>query len=80
MGKADDPDKRLGVNIQSLRKFYGYSQVEFAELLGNYNRHWLSRIERGQQSLDAKLLPKISILLGRKDSNELVEKDFREKD
>lgn len=60
--KYSDKYKKLGLNIAYYRKFNGYTQIEFAEMI-NVDRSHLSGMEIGKNSPSLDLVFKICEVL-----------------
>lgn len=56
---ATDIRKRLGLRVRKLRRDCGWTQVEFAELLG-IDRSYLSEIETGKKDPSLTILKTIA--------------------
>ncbi|MFC1983941.1 helix-turn-helix domain-containing protein [Chloroflexota bacterium] len=62
--------KKLGDNIRAIRQKKGYSQEEFAELVG-FSRSYYTEIETGKRNISVLNLIKIIETL-KADPNELI--------
>lgn len=56
------PRSLIGKNLATRRKSLGLSQAKLAEAIG-YSRKHMGRIERGEASLPAELLPIVGTVL-----------------
>jgi transcriptional regulator with XRE-family HTH domain len=58
-----DVRRRLGLNVQRLRRAKGWSQEEFAEHAG-LHRTYVSGVERGLRNPTITVVEKLAIALG----------------
>ncbi|MDB5480485.1 MAG: transcriptional regulator [Caulobacteraceae bacterium] len=58
-----DVRRRLGLNVQRLRRAKGWSQEEFAELAG-LHRTYVSGVERGVRNPTITVVEKLAVTLG----------------
>ena len=66
--KPEKTKKNLGRKIQRLRKSAGYTQEEFAEMVGISRTH-IGHIEQGRKSPSLEIIEKIARILKTKIAN-----------